>query len=136
MADTIRMQQLLSKLDDPRNEYAKKKLATWVEESIPYAIEMEQKGCKRGRDALRVSYICNHLCPNLAHFKRKPSPPRPSYVRRDPEATKKYDNLLLEYEHENTQAFETDEDGNVITPGVHHTSEELRLILDYVEAMV
>ncbi len=137
MSDTVRMQQLLQKLEHPKNALAKSRMPGWFEKSKEYAVMMQEKyNSTQSEESLRVLYICNHLCPNLAHLMSKPIPPSPSYVRREPEAMKEYMDLLFKYEYENTQAGIRDEDGNILVHGVHHSPEEFTLIQEYVERMV
>lgn len=134
MTDTVRMQQLLKKLDHPKNARAKAMLPGWLEKSKDYAAMMQNKyNSTQSEESLRVLYICNHLCPSLVHLRAKPHPPCPSYVRREPEAIKEYTDLLFQYEYENTQAGIRDKDGKLLIHGVHHTADELALIQEYVE---
>lgn len=136
VADTIRIQQLLKKLEHPKNAFARKRLPGWFENSKAYATMMREKyKYEQSEESLRVLYICNHLCPNLVHLISKPIPPSPSYVRREPDAMKEYTDLLFKYEFENTQAGVRDQDGNILIHGVHHSSEEFALIQEYVERM-
>ena len=136
MSDTARIEYFIKVLDNPKNAYAKARMPQWLEESKDYAKRMiekyhyDEKGLSV--EHLRVLYICNHMCPNLAHLKHKPIPPAPSYVRREPEAMKEYFEMLSEYEYENTQA-PLYRDGELIQPGIHHTAKELQLIMNYVE---
>lgn len=136
---TSRIEFFLNRLDHPKNEYARKMMPKWYKDSVKYAKTMideyhydTEKGLSM--EYLRVLYICNHMCPNLAHLKHKPSlPVLPRSMRREPEAIEEYQRMLFEYEYENTQAAIVDSDGKVIQEGINHTAEELALIAAYVE---
>ena len=140
MADTTRIQYFLEKLDHPKNAYAKSKMPTWFKDSEDWAYRMmELHGYhKTGStvEGLRTLYICNHMCPNMAHLKNKPIPPAPSLVRREPEYLQEYQKMLFEYEYENTQATIANADGEIIQQGIHQTKEECELIRAYVERIV
>lgn len=136
MADTTRMKQLLDKLDHPKNVYARNRMPQWLEDSKAYAQMMLAKHNPNGltENYFRALYVCNHLCPNLVHLRSKPIPPAPSYVRREPEAMREYQDLLFQYEYENSQVAIA-QNGEIIQPGCHHTDEEFALIMEYVERM-
>lgn len=139
MPDTTRIQYFLEKLEHPKNAYAKSKMPIWFKESEDWAHRMMElhEYHKKGTslESLRVVYICNHMCPNLAHFKHKPILPAASYVRCEPEAMREYQRMLFEYEYENTQATLANSKGEVVQEGIHQTKEEFELIRQYVERM-
>ena len=140
MADTARIEQFLEKLEHPKNAYAKSMMPKWYHDSWDWADHMmDVHGyLKKGStmESLRVVYICNHMCPNLAHLKPMPIPPAPSLVRQEPEAFREYQRMLQDYEYENTQAALANSKGEIIQPGIHQTKEEFELIRAYVERMV
>lgn len=133
---TTRMQQILQKLNHPKNATAQSRLPGWLEQSKQYADMMQNKyHSTESEEALRLRYVLNHLCPNMAHLKSKPIPPPISYIRRDPSVMQEYNNLLMEYEFENTQATLVDSTGKMIQDGIHYTAQELLLVIEYVERM-
>lgn len=140
MPDTTRIQYFLEKLEHPKNAYAKSKMPIWFKESENWAYHMMEmhEYHKNGTsvESLRVVYICNHMCPNMAHLKPKPVAPPPSLIRREPEYLKEYQKMLFEYEYENTQATLANSSGEVVQQGIHQTKEEFELIRKYVERMV
>ncbi len=139
MADTTRIEQLLEKLEHPKNTYAKSQMAKWFKDSADWAERiMELHGYhKTGStlEGLRVLYICNHLCPNLVHLKHKPVMPDANYVRQEPEAMEEYWRMYYEYEYENTQVALANNEGEIVQPGIHQTADEFALIQQYVERM-
>lgn len=133
---TTRMQQILQKLNHPKNAHCKSRLPGWLEKSQEYATMMQNKyHSTESEEALRLRYVLNHLCPSMAHLKFKPIPPPISYVRRDPSVMQEYNDLLREYEFENTQATLVDSTGKMIQDGIHYTAQELSLVIEYVERM-
>ncbi len=139
MAGTSRIEFFLERLEHPKNAYAKSLMPKWYNESLNWAHRMMElhEYHKTGStiEGLRTLYICNHMCPNLAHLKTKPLPPAPSYIRREPEALREYQRMLHEYEYENTQATLANSKGEVVQDGIHQTKEEFELIKQYVERM-
>lgn len=113
----VRIRQIIDKIRKPENLFVRLHLEEWICKSRTYADDMIKQGSAENPKILRLRYVLNHICPNLAHEHSQPIPfagcmDDPKFVRD-----------LFEYNYENSQATVEGMDG-VMHPGIEYTEEE------------
>lgn len=114
-----RISELCDKLYHPKNSICRMYMARWYKDSKGWAESVVLRETGEDIRILRMKYILNHMCPNLAHL--LPKPVNSHSVYNYTEATR--------YEFENTQMRVIDCNDVVISHGIERTVDEWKYLL-------
>ena len=129
MDQAKRIKELAEKIYYIENEYVRSQLSKWAEAAEPWAQNMydqQQSSMQRTKKAFALSYMLNHICPNLQH--RQPKPDE-SLLKDGTLGHEKYLRMQREYVKENAQVAYTATKDAPAQEGINGTDEEYDILM-------
>ena len=129
MDQTKRIEKLAEKIYYIENEYVRSQLSKWAGEAEPWAQNMydqQRSSMRKTKKAFALSYMLNHLCPNLEH--RMPKPDK-SLLSMGQYGLEKYNWMVREYVNENTQAACAATKYDPAQEGINGTDKEYDILM-------
>lgn len=129
MDQTKRIKELAAKIYYIENEYVRSQLSKWAEAAEPWAQNMydqQRSSMQKTKKAFALSYMLNHLCPNLEH--RMPKPDK-SLLSMGQYGLEKYERMQHEYIKENSQVAFAATKYATAQEGINGTDEEYDILM-------
>ncbi len=130
-----RVTELTKKVMLFENTYVRINIPKWLKESEKWSENRIADNGDKSKEVYQLRYMLNKICPNLHHFCPKPTAENMRGL-----SPEQRNQMISNYDRENTQVGLQDSDGKVIQVGVKYTEEEyekmlsiLKPALDYPE---
>lgn len=136
MDQTKRIKELAEKIYYIENEYVRSQLSKWAEAAEPWAQHMydqQQSSMRKTKKAFALSYMLNHICPNLQHLNPKPDK---SLLKDGALGFEKYQRMQRAYVKENMQVACAATKEDPAQEGINGTDEEYDILMKNVAPFI